>query len=86
MKRVHAVLILIVTFSLIQTELIQAQSLTIEQINKNPRKYDNEVVEVKGLVKQHVEEAQVSTDYYVLTGDFGGFIRLLPSEGLQETN
>lgn len=64
---------------------ITAQSVTIETINKNPAKYESEVVEIKGLVRQHVESNKTSTDRYILVGDEGGFIQVLTSSGLPET-
>ena len=75
----------IIIFLIANAIILNAQSNTIEEIQKTPTKYNNEVVKVKGLVKQHIEGNKTSTDMYVLVGDAGGFIRVLTSKGLPET-
>ena len=63
-----------------------AEDVKIETIQKDPVSYENEAVQVKGLVKQYIEDNKVSTNMYILVGDEGGFMRVLTStEGMPET-
>lgn len=72
-----------IIIALISTTII-AQT-TIDNITKNPGRYDGDVVNVEGLVIQYVE-SQTTTSYYLLKSDYGAIIKVNTAEGSPVTN
>jgi hypothetical protein len=64
----------------------QAPKDTIDAITDNPGKYNQQLVEVEGLVSQYVPSTSTSTSYYLLKSYFGGLIRVNTSEPAPEIN
>lgn len=64
----------------------QAPKDTIDAITDNPGKYNQQLVEVEGLVSQYVPSTSTTTSYYLLKSYFGGLIRVNTSEPAPEIN
>lgn len=64
----------------------QAKKTTIEEISNNPGMFNNDAVEIEGLVTQYVPSTSSTTSYYLIKGDYGGVIKVNTSESAPETN
>jgi hypothetical protein len=63
-----------------------AQRTSIQRIMANPGAFQDEVVQVDGLVTNYVPASANSTAYYMLKGDFGDMIRVNTATTAPETN
>jgi len=70
---------------LIGSTIIAQTGTTVEKITENPTSYENDEVEVEGLVSQYVA-GRGATSHYLLKGDFGGIIKVNTAEPAPETN
>lgn len=61
-----------------------SQSTDIQSIIVNPKNYNGQNVELIGLVSQYVKENNRTN--YLLKGEYGGIIRILPSDIIPKTN
>ena len=75
---------LIATF-LISLTVIAQTKVTVEDIVKNPKTYENDEVEFAGLVTQYVK-GRGATSYYLIKGDFGGILKVNTAEDSPQTN
>lgn len=62
------------------------QIVQIKDILKNPIPYNQEEVEVSGLVIQYIEATKKTTSHYYLKDDYGAIIKVHTAEGKPETN
>lgn len=85
---------LILFFIFFSAEFINSQDiatekkdivLTIEKILANSSSFENNEVEVTGLVTQYVK-GKGKTSYYLLKGDYGAIIKVNTAEPAPETN
>jgi len=70
---------------LIGSTIVAQTGTTVEKITENPTSYENDEVEVEGLVSQYVA-GRGATSHYLLKGDFGGIIKVNTAEPAPETN
>lgn len=64
----------------------QGKKTTIEEIANNALSFDNDAVEIQGLVTQYIPPTSSTTSYYLIKGDFGGIIKVNTAEAAPETN
>jgi len=79
----------IVNICFISVLCIHAQNAKVAQIKdilKNPICYNQEEVEVNGLVIQYIEATKQTTSHYYLKDDYGAIIKVHTAEGKPETN
>ena len=66
----------VLLFTIIPLAFSAPQKVQIKEIVRNPAIFNEEDVEVEGLVTQYVESQAKTTAYYLLKGDYGALIRV----------
>lgn len=62
----------------------QPKKIAIEEITKNSRSFSSQAVEVEGIVTQYVPSTSSTTSYYMISGQFGGSIKVNTSSTAPE--
>jgi hypothetical protein len=85
-KRLLATMFLIFSVCFLTISAQSVQKAQVNDILKDPNAYNQEEVEVSGLVIQYIEATEQTTSHYYLKDDFGAIIKIHTAESKPETN
>ena len=85
-KRLQTTMLLIFSVCFLTLSAQNVQKAQVNDILKDPNAYNQEEVEVSGLVIQYIEATEQTTSHYYLKDDFGAIIKIHTAESKPETN
>ncbi len=85
-KRLQITILLIFSVCFLTVSAQDVQKAQVNDILKDPNSYNQEEVEVSGLVIQYIEATEQTTSHYYLKDDFGAIIKVHTAESKPETN
>ena len=85
-KKTFLLLVNICLMSILSISPQYAQVAQVKDILKDPASFDQEEVEVTGIVIQYIEATEKTTSHYYLKDDYGAIIKVHTAESKPETN